>query len=565
MLGKTVSLFLAILFALIFALLCKQAAYAESQVVSATGVAPFTPGNEAKARDVAIQDAMRKAVEQAVGTMVAAETMVENYQLVRDSVLTKTQGYIQKYDVVSAGPKGNIYEVTISAAVAVENLKNDLSALGLLHARVEKPRVLFMIAEQNIGQEYYIFWWYGKSEFKGQQFDMSASETTLKEEFINNGFNIVDISVATGKIDISNAYRIADLTDAGAKEIGRKLGAEVVIKGKALAKAGPRTSGSSVGSYLADITASAIRVDNGAVLASARGHGVSRHISEVTGGTEALERAAREVSGKLIDQITAKWTQEVQAGGLIQITVRGIEEYSDLANFKDTIKAQIRGVNVVYQRSVEGGVAVIEVDYKGNAQQLADEITKKKFTDIPKLKVTSATANTMEITFGGTGTPQAKAPETSSSQPVSGQQPVSETQSSSTPLGKFPTGIEGEIEGIKVDITELKFSDGVITLRFVMINESDQKLDFGYKFGARGNDYNTMADVYLLDPVGSIKYDVGRDANGRPICSVGLNPLNQKGRIKLWVKLLVPQDKVPTKMTVVIPHFEPIENVGVSR
>ena len=562
MLRKTVRLFLAILFALIFALLFKQAAYAESQVVSATGVAPFSAGNEAKARDMAIQDAMRKAVEQAVGTMVAAETMVENYQLVRDSVLTKTQGYIQKYDVVNAGAKGNLYEVTISAAVAIENLKNDLSALGLLHARVEKPRVLFMIAEQNIGQEYYVFWWYGKSEFKGQQFDMSASETAMKEEFINKGFNIVDISVATGKIDISNAYRIADLTDAGAKEIGRKLGAEVVIKGKALAKAGPRTSGSSVGSYLADITASAIRVDNGAVLSSARGHGVSRHISEVTGGTEALEKAAREVSGKMIDQITAKWTQEVQGGGLIQITVRGIEEYTDLANFKDTIKAQIRGVNAIYQRSVEGGVAVFDVDYKGNAQQLADEITKKKFTDIPKLKVTGATANTMEITFGGTGAVPAKTTETS---PTPGKPSVSETQTAATPPEKFPTGIEGDMEGIKVDITELKFSDGIITLRFVMRNDSSKTLDFGYNFGSRGDDYNSVSDVYLLDSVGSIKYDVSRDANHRPICSVNLKPLNPKGSIKLWVKFMVPQDKVPAKMTVVIPHFEPIENVGVSR
>ncbi len=395
---KVISLFVITAFIFVFA----QFSHAEPQTVTTVGVAPYTAGNEAKARDMAIQDAMRKAVEQAVGTMVAAETMVENYQLVRDNVFTKTQGYIQRYDVVSAGPKGNLYEVTISAIVAVENLKNDLSALGLLHARVEKPRVLFMIAEQNIGQEYYVFWWYGKSEFKSQHFDMSASETAMKEEFINKGFNIVDISVATGKIDISNAYRIADLTDTGAKEIGRKLGAEVVIKGKALAKAGPRTPGSSVGSYLADITASAIRVDNGAVLASARGHGVSRHISEVTGGTEALERAAKEASGKMIDQIIAKWTQEVQGGGLIQITVKGIEEYSDLANFKDTIKAQIRGVNAIYQRSVEGGVVVFDVDYKGNAQQLADEIAKKKFTDIPKLKVTGATANTLEITFGGT-------------------------------------------------------------------------------------------------------------------------------------------------------------------
>lgn len=394
------NVWLGLLAVLSFVFVHAHFSYAEPQVVSATGVAPFSAGDEAKARDMAVQDAMRKAVEQAVGTMVASETAVENYQLIRDNVLTKTQGYIQKYDVVSDGAKGNLYEVTISATVAVENLKNDLAALGLLHAQVEKPRVLFMIAEQNIGQEFIFWWhWWGDVKAVGQQIDMAASETALKEEFINKGFNIVDISVATGKIDVSNAYRIADLTDKGAREIGRKLGAEVVVKGKALAKAGPRTAGSSVGSYIADITGSAIRVDNGAVLASGRGHGVSRNISEVTGGTEALERAARELAGKMIDQITAKWSGEVQGGGLIQITVQGVADYSDLTKIKDGIKAQIRGVNAVYQRSVEGGVAVLEVDYKGNAQSLADQLPKKNFGGVT-VKVTGATAHTIEIGIG---------------------------------------------------------------------------------------------------------------------------------------------------------------------
>jgi len=398
--------FFVLLMVALFVFFCRQSVYAESQVVNVTGVAPYTMGNEAQARDLAIQDAMRQAVEQAVGTMVSAETMVQDYQVLRDNVFTKTQGYIQKYDVVNAGAKGNLYEVTISATVAVENLKDDLSALGLLHARVEKPRVLFMIAEQNIGAEYIFWWrWWGDVKAIGQQFDMAATETALKEEFINKGFNIVDISSVTGKIELSKGYRVVDLSDAGARELGRKLGAEVVIKGKAIAKEGPRTSGSSVGSYLADISASAIRVDNGQVLGASRGHGVSRHISEVTGGTEALEKAARELAGKMIDQITTKWTSEVQAGGLIQITVKGIEEYSDLAKFKDTVKAQIRGVNAVYQRSVEAGIAVLDVDYKGGAQQLADEIAKKKFADIPKLKITSATTNTIEVSFGGTMSP----------------------------------------------------------------------------------------------------------------------------------------------------------------
>ena len=173
------------------------------------------------------------------------------------------------------------------------------------------PRVLFMIAEQNIGQELAIFWWswwgQGGSQFTGQTVDMAVSESVLKDAFLAQDFNVVDISASSGKFEISNAYRIADLTNNGARVFGKKLAADIVITGKALAKEGPRTPGSSVGSYLADITVNAIRVDTGQVLASARGQGVARHIVQHTGGNEALARAAQSVADKLITQITSKW------------------------------------------------------------------------------------------------------------------------------------------------------------------------------------------------------------------------------------------------------------------
>ena len=408
-----------ILFFLLAILFSYSQSFAQSQDVTATGVAAVLQGDKAIARDTAINDALRKAVEQAVGTMVSSETVVENYQLIRDSILTKSQGYIQNYKVVSESPSPELYQVTISATVKLGDLKNDLGALGILMQRAQKPRVLFMIAEQNIGQEFYVFWWYGKSEFKGQHYDMAASETALKEEFLNKGFNVVDSSVATGKIEVSNAYRIADLTDAGAISVGRQLGAEVIVKGKALAKEGPRNTGSKVGSYIADITASALRVDNGAVLGSARGHGVSRNISEVTGGTEALEKAAREASGKIIDQIIAKWSGEVSGGGLIQLTVRGIGEYSDFVKFKDIIQGQIRGVQAIYQRSLEAGTAVLDVEMKGNAQSLSDEIARKNFGGIP-VKVIGASANTVEVSLGGASAPPARAMAAPTPPPVSG-------------------------------------------------------------------------------------------------------------------------------------------------
>lgn len=180
------------------------------------------------------------------------------------------------------------------------------------------PRVLFMIAEQNIGQELAIFWWswfgQGGSQFVGQTVDMAVSESVLKEAFLGQGFEVIDISTKTGTIEISNAYRVADLTNAAVRSYGNKFDADIVVTGKALAKEGPRTPGSSVGSYLADITLSAIRVDTGQVLSSARGHGVARHVAQHSGGNEALARATQGVTDRFMSQITSKWSARPASG-----------------------------------------------------------------------------------------------------------------------------------------------------------------------------------------------------------------------------------------------------------
>ncbi len=377
---------------------------AQSQTVTAEGMAAVQ-GNPAIARDHAVQDALRKAVEQAVGTMVASETLVENFQVVRDNIYNKSQGYVKDYKIVKEKPGTDLYAVTITATVSTENLKNDLGALGLLIARVGKPRTLFMIAEQNVGQEILLYWWgtwgaRGGAAFAGQSVEMAVSETVLKEEFLNRGFNVIDISAVTGKFEISNAYRIADLTDTGAREIGRKMGAEIIIKGKALAKEGPRTAGSSVGSYLADITLSAIRVDNGQVLASVRGNAAARHVAQHVGGNQAIENAARQVTDRLVEQITAKWTAEMSGGQLIQLTIRGLGGMKDLVKIKEFLKGKVRGVQNVIQRSFERGEAVLEVDAKSSAQQIGDELASKPIQGLD-LDITAATGNTLELCVAG--------------------------------------------------------------------------------------------------------------------------------------------------------------------
>jgi hypothetical protein len=194
--------------------------------VVAKGFGAIIAGDEVKAKEDAINSALRNAVEQVVGTMVESNVLVENYMTVEDKIYTRTAGYVQKYDIISTMKQSdNAMEVTIKAVVKVSDLKSDLEAIGVLLSRKGKPRTMVMIEEKNIAEHYYQF-----------GMDMNTTETAIMNELMNFGFPFVDPSQT--KVIIANDVVSSALSgDAGAAaSIATRLGAEIVITGKAVSK-----------------------------------------------------------------------------------------------------------------------------------------------------------------------------------------------------------------------------------------------------------------------------------------------------------------------------------------
>lgn len=357
----------------------------ELKTVDATGYAVISGGNTLVARDAAVNDALRKAVEQAVGLLVSSETMVQDYQVLNDNVYTKTQGYVRDYNVLREGQVQDTYQVTVHATVAMGEIRNDLDALGLLMVKVEKPRILFLITEKGLGLDNDTL-----RVVEGDDSEMPAAESSMKEVFLNKGFQVVDISASP---DVPGGSS-SGLSRDRARRIGRGLNAELVVKGKSVVTEGMRLAGSTIGSYLADISVDVIRVDDGTVLASAKGHGASRHISKTSGGVDASARAASEAADKLIEQIIAKWTR----GNTVTIRIAGLADYTKTADFKNILKKNIRGVVNIYQRRFEDGTAVFDLDVKVPAQQIADDLAR-----LPngRIRILSTSANTIDAVMQG--------------------------------------------------------------------------------------------------------------------------------------------------------------------
>jgi hypothetical protein len=126
----------AYLLALVSALLNTAATTAYAQSVIATGMGIN--------RSAALENAKRNAIEQVVGAVISAKTVMENYQIVQDKIYSRSSGYLTGYTVLSEGKseEDGTWRVTIQTSVKTRAVKNDLQAIGILLARVGNPRFM---------------------------------------------------------------------------------------------------------------------------------------------------------------------------------------------------------------------------------------------------------------------------------------------------------------------------------------------------------------------------------------------------------------------------------------
>jgi hypothetical protein len=384
---------LRISFRLILFLICLlssgPASAQETKTVTAEGVAGIQQGALDIARDAAVEDAQKRAVEQAVGVFVDSQTQVENYQVISDKILSQIKGYITKYSIIGESQDSGLLRVKITAEVALSKLGEDLSAVGVLMGQMHKPRTMILVAEQNIGHEVYAWWIATRSET-----DMSVVEHAFMDKFTEKGFEFIDHEVASKEIKVTPAYKVLDLTANQAKTLGAQADAEVVIIGKAVAKLYGEVGG-GLKSVQADLTAKAVRTDTGQVIAASTAHAAAVHITELTAGTEALKKAANQAADDMIEKILAVYQKEAGGTRPVAITVTGLSKAA-FVKFKDVLRNQVRGIKDMHERSFSGTTAKISVDSKTSAQLLSDELVLKDFGTF-SVEVVGSTANSLEL------------------------------------------------------------------------------------------------------------------------------------------------------------------------
>ncbi len=122
---------------------------------------------------------------------------------------------------------------------------------------------------------------------------------------------------------------------------------------------------------------------------------------------------------------------------------------------------------------------------------------------------------------------------------------------------------DGETSGTRVEVTQLKRNrGGTVTLKFVLVNDSDAELDT-YRLLTAVEPHSDDGAA-LIDAVGKTKYFVLRDNDKHCLCSRNIQNPKPKSRLNLWAKFPAPPAGVDA-ISVVIPHFESMDDVPISR
>ena len=335
--------------------------------VRAVGTGAIVNDNTSAARDRAINDALRKAVEQSLGTYIDSQTKVENFMLVEDRILSWSKGYVSNYEIVSDEKESpEMYTVTVDANVDVANLQNDVQAVQDLINNMGNPRVMFMIDEQNVGfvaDQYHYF-----------SVNMTAAETAMMNRFLEKGFDVVDPGISRQAKERDQIVAAISGDNKAAALIAARLDAEVVITGKAIAKVAQGINLGGMKSCQANLTARVIDSDIGTLVATGSKHAAQVHIDEVTGGTKAIEKAAAALADELANKILEKWRSKFYNSTVVKMVVTGIGTYRESVDFKNALQYYARGIKLVYERNIIAGAAEFDIEITGSAQQLAREL-----------------------------------------------------------------------------------------------------------------------------------------------------------------------------------------------
>ncbi|NOR45124.1 MAG: hypothetical protein GQ534_06005 [Candidatus Delongbacteria bacterium] len=93
-------------------------------------------------KNEALMNAKRNALERSVGMMLSSKSLAKNNMLINDRILTKSEGFIKKYELIQESVEDGIYQIKIKADITnlIDDILKDEFAIKFLIGEMGFPK-----------------------------------------------------------------------------------------------------------------------------------------------------------------------------------------------------------------------------------------------------------------------------------------------------------------------------------------------------------------------------------------------------------------------------------------
>jgi hypothetical protein len=182
-----------------------------------------------------------------------------------------------------------------------------------------------------------------------------AAETEFIRQFVNAGYKVID-QKRYAELRQQNAARLKD--PAVAAEIGRKMGADIVITGEAFSQRVVPDVVPGMVSCRARVEVRAILADTAEIVAADATEGPGADLVESVSAKKALQNTAKKLAPLFVRDITLLPASESRN---VQIEVSIFASFTKAARFERAVRS-LPGVTKVSRESYDEGVLVLNVE-----------------------------------------------------------------------------------------------------------------------------------------------------------------------------------------------------------
>jgi hypothetical protein len=350
-----------------------QESMPSSKVVIVTGTGQIEQNDLAKAREDAISESLITAVGLTMADIIPIEILVPNFQSLNEILYVHTDNFINGYRVLTETRYKDQYRVLVQARVSTQKIVAQLKGIGIMTGEIEKPKVLLMIAEQNVNDLEPHYWWKNQNEQMRNQ-----AESILAETLTRKGFRILTHPGLPAPIDSPDGFTPSEPDRETILRFAQSARADIAIVGRAFAEQTSNTMGEDVRSFKATFMARAIRMGQMDEIGKTFQTAITVNTDEITGGFEAISQAAALTGEDLAVQLTTALSQKKNEKSVIKIVVEGTRSLSNFVKFRRALR-DLADVGEIQSSEIKANETTLNVEYSNDINSLANSLMIKSF------------------------------------------------------------------------------------------------------------------------------------------------------------------------------------------